>query len=123
MNMTSKERMDLGLHLARTQTLVMKAFRTGLDPNRLDQIDVFVTKFTATLVEASQDQRFQIMDGTELCIEVMSDRYRQNAQDDLQAERATRTERALDLAVSRAIDRLAEMEMTGEYESPSFAFG
>lgn len=124
MKMTFKERLDLGAHLARTQTMVMRVFSNAFDQNRSEQLEMFEVGFTATLCEADQSMRVQIVDGTEMCIGVLSQRYRQLAVSDLDEERASRIEKALDLAISRAIDRLAELEMLAQEQStPAFAFG
>jgi hypothetical protein len=115
--MTIKERMDLGLHLARAQTMVMRAFSHGFDPNCTEQIDSFVMSFTATLTQARRSHRFQIVEGTELCIDLLRDRSRQQATNEMEVERSARTERALSIAIQRAIDRLVEIDFQARYRT------
>lgn len=108
--MTIKERIDLGANLAKTQTMVMRAFRMGVDHARPSVVDGMVNDLVLSLTQSNNQQRFQIVDGTELCINLLSDRYRQSASDKSAAEAVTQIERALHGVVTAAIEQVAEYD-------------
>jgi hypothetical protein len=119
--MTQQERIDLGSHLAKTQLLVIRAFRTGLNRAATDSIAINIFSL---LTQSNMRQRLQIIEGTELCINLLSERYRGSSEDVASTRRFERIERALHEAVTSAIEKIAEYDHQAaeHYESaPSFA--
>lgn len=121
--LTIKERIELGAYLAKAQTLVMRAFKYGIGNTRATAIDTMVKELVEGLARANSQQRFQIVDGTELCINLLSDRYRHSAVDAAGVEAVNHLERALQGVVTKAIEKTAEYNALAEtYEdAPSVA--
>ena len=105
-NLTTQERIDLGTKLARAQTLVIRAFRMGID----DPVHPLAEIMTSELVElmsiSTSTQRFIIVDGLEQSIQLLCERTCCGA-GSAGVESTKRIEHTLHNVVIRTIERTA----------------
>jgi hypothetical protein len=107
-------RCELGNHLAKSQTLVMRAFKAGV-VGTFNSVKLVDDVF-ACLTAAKSELRYPIVEGTELCIHLLSDRYRHEAKSETEQQHIINIERAMHEVISSSIDRLAALHQQSENE-------
>jgi len=114
--LTQQERLELGIQLARTQTLVLRVFKSVLGDLTPETVEFMAGDIFRMMANSSQKVRFNLIEGTELCINLLAERHRAAATLRDAVRRIDALERSMHSVVMRSIEMTAEHDLHGTYD-------